>query len=94
MKNIKKCANCGLPVEDNNNDLCNSCGEAAEETWTEQERFKAMLKDLGMDYFKVAEVTGHTPESVKVMLKPSKELPRWCKLVLCVYENKVKKSEK
>lgn len=31
----KLCANCGLPVEDPQNDLCNACGEAATATWEE-----------------------------------------------------------
>ena len=40
-----------------------------------------------------AEITGHSYNSVKSMLQPNKEVPRWVKLVLYVWENKSKKSE-
>lgn len=57
---------------------------------TEHERFKAMLKDLKLNFYDIAKITGHSYQSTKTMLQPKKELPRWCKLVLYVYENKNK----
>lgn len=34
----------------------------------------------------VAEITGHTENSVKSMTQPNKKIPRWLKLAIVIYE--------
>jgi len=41
----KFCANCGLPVEDPQNDLCNACGEAAMAAWEEMSPTERVCND-------------------------------------------------
>ena len=52
---------------------------------TDNEKFKALMKDLGLNYHKIAKITGHTYDSVKMMLQPKRDLPRWAKLVIYVW---------
>ena len=51
---------------------------------TEQEKLKTILKEKGLNYKKVSEITGHSYDSVKSMLQPGKPVPRWCKLLIHV----------
>lgn len=50
----------------------------------ENEKLKTILKDNKLNYHKVAEITGHSYDSVKSMLQPGKPVPRWCKLLIHV----------
>ena len=52
---------------------------------TDKQKLKDLLKDRGLTYGKIAEITGYTPDSVKSMLQPNKPLPRWCKLIVYLY---------
>ena len=46
---------------------------------------KAELKKLGLKTYKdIAAVTGHTEGSLKDMMQPGKQIPRWGRLVLYV----------
>ena len=56
----------------------------------DHEKLKALMKDLGLSYHDIAKITGHTYNSVKSMLQPSRDIPRWMNLVLFVWENKKK----
>jgi len=47
---------------------------------------KSMLKDLGLSYRDVATITGLTYDSVKSILQPNAETPRWMKLSLYIYK--------
>jgi len=53
---------------------------------TNHQKLKALLKDRGLSYHDISDITGHSYNSVKSMLQPNKELPRWMKLVLFVWE--------
>ena len=55
---------------------------------TDHEKLKALKKDLGLSLKDISEITGHSYDSVRTMLKPSSDLPRWVALVLYVWENK------
>jgi len=50
------------------------------------ERYKAMKKALGYTNADIAEITGNTSDSVKSSTQPNKDLPRWLKLAIVVYE--------
>ncbi len=52
------------------------------------ERYKAMKKGLGLTNSSIAEITGHTTESIKVITQPNKKFPRWMKLAVVIYEMK------
>lgn len=52
---------------------------------------KALMKELGLSYYDIAEITGHSYNSVKSMLQPNQPLPRWVKLVLYVWIESKKK---
>lgn len=54
---------------------------------TDHEKLKALMKERGLNFFDIAKITGHSYQSVKTMLQPNKELPRWVNLVLYVWEN-------
>ena len=56
---------------------------------TDHERVKAYKKGLGLDNKDIAEITGLSYGSIKVLLS-KKELPRWMKLVLYTWEQKSK----
>ncbi len=53
---------------------------------TDQEKLKAMMKDLNLSNHKIALITGHVYTSVNSMLSPGNKLPRWMKLVIYVWE--------
>jgi hypothetical protein len=50
------------------------------------DRFKAMKKGLGYTNSDISEITGNSPDSVKSTTQPNKELPRWLKLSIVIYE--------
>lgn len=49
-------------------------------------RFKAMKSGLGFTNSDIAEITGNSADSVKSVTQPNKEIPRWLKLSIVVYE--------
>ena len=57
---------------------------------TDHEKLKALMKERGLNYFDIAKITGLTYNTVKTSLQPNREVPRWVKLVLYVWENKEK----
>lgn len=50
------------------------------------DRFKAMKKGLGYTNSDISEITGNTADSVKSVTQPNKDIPRWLKLAIVVYE--------
>ena len=50
------------------------------------DRFKQMKKALQYTNRDIAEMTGNTEDSVKSTTQPNKDLPRWLKLAIVVYE--------
>jgi len=56
-------------------------------------RYKAMKKGLGWTNKDIAEITGNTTESITTVTQPSKELPRWTRLAIVVYEKLKPKDE-
>ena len=67
-------------------------------------RYKAMLKHLAkidlannggrFGNKEVAEITGNTPDSVKSTTQPNKDLPRWLKLAIVIFERMSEKGGK
>jgi hypothetical protein len=51
------------------------------------ERFKKMKEGLRYTNSDIAEITGNTADSIKSSTQPNKELPRWLKLSIVIYEN-------
>ena len=49
-------------------------------------RFKAMKSGLGLNNPDIAQITGNSSDSVKSVTQPNKEIPRWLKLAIVVYE--------
>ena len=49
-------------------------------------RYKAMKKGLGLTNYDIAKITGNSADSVKSVTQPNKEIPRWLKLAIIVYE--------
>jgi len=49
-------------------------------------RYKAMKKGMGLTNSSIAKIIGNTEDSVKTTTQPNKELPRWLKLAIVVYE--------
>ena len=49
-------------------------------------RFKAMKSGLGLTNSDIADITGNSADSVKSVTQPNKEIPRWLKLAIVVYE--------
>jgi hypothetical protein len=49
---------------------------------TDHERFKDLLKSVGLTYTSLADAIGMKYYSVKSQLAPSKELPKWAKSML------------
>lgn len=60
-------------------------------TW--HQRFKEMKSGLGYTNANIAGITGHTPDTIKSSTQPNKELPRWLKLAIVIYESTYSKSE-
>lgn len=58
-------------------------------TW--HNRFKAMKLGLRLNNSDIAEITGNSADSVKSVTQPNKEIPRWLKLAIVVYERMVAK---
>lgn len=50
------------------------------------DRFKAMKKGLGYTNSDIAEITGNSSDSIKSTTQPNKDLPRWLKLSIVIYE--------
>lgn len=55
------------------------------------ERFKVMKSGLKLTNSDIAEITGNSADSVKSVTQPNKEIPRWLKLAIVVYERMVAK---
>tara|TARA_R110000868_G_scaffold387445_1_gene656012 strand:- start:135 stop:335 length:201 start_codon:yes stop_codon:yes gene_type:complete len=53
-------------------------------TW--HDRYKAMKKGLNLTNADISDIIGNTSDSVKSTTQPNKELPRWLKLAIVVYE--------
>jgi hypothetical protein len=49
-------------------------------------RYKAMKKGLGLTNSDIANITGNTTDSIKSSTQPNKDLPRWVKLSIVIYE--------
>lgn len=49
-------------------------------------RYKAMKTVLGLTNSDIADITGNSADSVKSVTQPNKEIPRWLKLAIVVYE--------
>ena len=57
-------------------------------------RYRAMLKDLKINSRIVAQITGNTHDSVRVVTRPNtKAVPRWAILAIWVYETMKAKIE-
>ena len=55
------------------------------------ERYKAMKLGLELTNSDIADITGNSADSVKSVTQPNKEIPRWLKLAIVVYERMVAK---
>lgn len=53
-------------------------------------RYKAMKSGLGLTNSDIADIIGNTSDSVKSTTQPNKDLPRWLKLAIVVYERLTK----
>tara|TARA_Y100000592_G_C5471315_1_gene319684 strand:+ start:672 stop:860 length:189 start_codon:yes stop_codon:yes gene_type:complete len=53
---------------------------------TEHERYKAMKEGLKLTNSDIAEITGNSAESIKTVTQKNKQLPRWVKLSIYIYE--------
>ena len=53
---------------------------------TEHERYKAMKEGLNLTNSDIAEITGNSAESIKTVTQKNKQLPRWVKLSIYIYE--------
>ena len=49
-------------------------------------RFKVMKLALGLTNSNIADIIGNSADSVKSVTQPNKEIPRWLKLAIVVYE--------
>lgn len=49
-------------------------------------RYKAMKRKLDYTNRDIAEIIGNTEDSVKSTTQPNKELPRWLKLSIVIFE--------
>lgn len=49
-------------------------------------RYKAMKSGLRLTNSDIADITGNSADSVKSVTQPNKDLPRWLKLSIVVYE--------
>ena len=50
------------------------------------DRYKAMKKGLGLTNSDIADIIGNTSDSVKSTTQPHKDVPRWLKLAIVVFE--------
>ncbi|WP_114752279.1 hypothetical protein [Pleomorphovibrio marinus] len=61
---------------------------------TDHEKFKALLQSVGLSYKQLAKELGLTHDSVKSLVAPAKELPKWAKSMLLVADRlKLKKQD-
>ena len=49
-------------------------------------RYKEMKSGLGLTNSDIADITGNSADSVKSVTQPNKDIPRWLKLAIVVYE--------
>jgi hypothetical protein len=49
-------------------------------------RYKKMKSALKLNNADIADIIGNTADSVKSTTQPNKDLPRWLKLAIVVYE--------
>ncbi|SHJ62675.1 hypothetical protein SAMN04488007_0920 [Maribacter aquivivus] len=52
-----------------------------------------MKEGLGYTNSDIADITGNTSDSIKSSTQPNKDLPRWLKLAIVIYETTKSKSE-
>lgn len=57
------------------------------------ERYKAMKSALKLTNADISDIIGNTPDSVKSTTQPNKDLPRWLKLAIVVFERMSDKKE-
>lgn len=57
------------------------------------DRFKQMKKERGYTNKDIAEITELNYDSVKNQTQPNKDLPRWLKLTIVVFERMSEKKE-
>jgi len=50
------------------------------------DRYKEMKSSLNLTNADISDIIGNTPDSVKSTTQPNKDLPRWLKLAIVVYE--------
>ena len=50
------------------------------------DRYKTMKSALNLTNADISDIIGNTPDSVKSTTQPNKDLPRWLKLAIVVYE--------
>ena len=55
------------------------------------ERFKKMKSELELTNSDIADITGNSADSIKSVTQPNKQIPRWLKLAIVVYERMVAK---
>ncbi len=53
----------------------------------EHKKLKELIEAHGLDYDKISSITGHSRDSVRSMLAPGKEMPRWVRLAIHIHEN-------
>lgn len=49
-------------------------------------RYKAMKSGLGLTNSDIADIIGNSSDSIKSVTQPNKEIPRWLKLAIVIYE--------
>ncbi len=49
-------------------------------------RYKAMKSGLELTNSDIANITGNSVDSVKSVTQPNKDIPRWLKLAIVVFE--------
>jgi len=52
--------------------------------------FKEFKKELGLNNADIAQIVGLTPDSVKTMTQPNKELPSWTKAMIFTWQKILK----
>lgn len=57
------------------------------------DRFKQMKKALGLNNQDIADITELNYDSVKNQTQPKKDLPKWLKLTIVVFERMSEKKE-
>lgn len=50
------------------------------------ERYKEMKSGLGLTNSDIAQIIGNSADSVKSVTQPNKDLPRWLKLAIVIFE--------